>query len=64
MANKAVLIPQGFEGIESTIQESIKRLLRHAREDTRFYFCCGARDVDEARRLSDDLRVILRKKSE
>jgi len=60
-SGKAVLIPQGFKEIESTIQESIKRLLLYAREDTRFFFCCNARDVDEARQLSDDLRIILQK---
>jgi len=56
-SGKTVLMPQGFE-TESTIQDSIRKLLLHAREDTRFHFFCGAPDIDTAKRLADELRFI------
>ena len=56
-AGWTVLIPQGFAGSDPI--GAIRELLRHAPPKARFFFPLAADSLDEARRLSDDLRPLL-----
>jgi hypothetical protein len=58
-AGRTVLIPQGFTGNDPL--GAIRELLRHAPPEARFFFQLGADSLEAARRLSDELRPLLKR---